>query len=113
MTLNEKFEQRIIKKLKSMGFNVKSGVHGASTIFNGKEINITEWYGGFWDHKEYEHNKAWICRQIYNAVDSIIARIKDSCPKGVVAVGECGIDKTYHIEYFADYYNCFINFGGY
>ena len=101
----------IISELWLSGFEIKENVCGASTIMNGKEIDLTTWYSGFWaGHREEKE----LYESFSFCVKKLVEKAMTLCPKKVIAVGRLYVDKTKHYDYGDDYYyNIGIEFGGY
>lgn len=101
----------IISELWLSGFEIKENVCGATTIMNGKEIDLTTWYSGFWaDHKEEKE----LYSSFGECIKKLIKKAKEICPQKVIAVGRLEVDKTKHADYGDDYYyNVELTFGGY
>lgn len=105
-------KEYFIKRLKDIGYTVKYNVCGASTIMNGKDIWIEDWYFGFWADMQNEGSN-YFKVSIKKAIDNFVDKANTLCKKKVIAIGECGIDKTFHADYQDHYYNVYVSFGGY
>ena len=99
-----------VSRLFLAGFEIKEKVCGATTLFNGREIDLTDWFSGFWAKNQQEY-------ELYNdfgyCANRLFEKAKELCPQKVIAVGQCQIDKTSHADYGDNYYNVMISFGGY
>lgn len=111
MSVNRFIYNAIVSELWLSGFDIKEDVCGATTIMNGKEVDLTTWYSGFWaDHKEEKE----LYSSFGECIKKLIKKAKEICPKKVIAIGRLEVDKTKHADYGDDfYYNVGITFGGY
>lgn len=109
--LNRFIYNAFVSELWLSGFDIKEEVYGATTIMNGKEIDLITWYSGFWaGHREE--------KELYEpfgfCAKKLVEKAKILCPKKVIAIGRLEVDKTKHADYGNDYYyNVGITFGGY
>lgn len=109
-TINMCIYNAFISELWLSGFEIKENVCGDTTVMNGKEIDLSTWYSGFWaGHREE--------KELYESfgfcVKKLVEKAMTLCPKKVIAVGRLYVDKTHHADYGDDYYNIGIEFGGY
>lgn len=105
-------EQEFIKRLNLLDFTIKSNVCGASTIFKKKEIGLETWYSGFWGNKQNEETE-YFGISLVDALNKLVGKAIELCPNKVIAISDCGIDKTYHKDFEDTYYNVYVTFGGY
>lgn len=105
-------EEYFIKRLKDLGYTVKHTVAGAYTTINRKPVEIVDWYSGFWADMNSEDSE-YFKLHIKKSIDDLIDHANSICKEKVIAVGKCGIDKTFHADYQDHYYNVCVSFGGY
>lgn len=102
--------KEFVSRLANRGFKIKHCYCGAVTIFNGRTIELSDWFSGFW--KDGKSTKE-LYKDVEKAVDKLIKKAEELCPEKTIAVGVCNVDRTHHFDYEDDYFAISICLGGY